>query len=169
MRKLLASFVALLLFIANVYGQTQTVTGVVRDAQGNPVPFATVTESGTRNAAVADANGNYSIKIKPNAKLNVTAAGYTPQNGSSGGNIVLTRNDNGLQEVVVTTALGIKRQSKELGYAATSISNRTLTQAKSVNVQQALNGKISGLSITTTNSGVFENAKINIRGIRSLT
>src|SRR5205085_9911683 len=39
----------------------------------------------------------------------------------------------------------------------------------SVNVQQALNGKVSGLSITTTNSGVFENSKMNIRGIRSLT
>ncbi len=56
-----------------------------------------------------------------------------------------------------------------MGYATTTISNKTLTQAKSVNIEQALNGKVSGLNISTVNSGVFENAKINIRGIRSLT
>ncbi len=71
--------------------------------------------------------------------------------------------------MVVTTALGIQRQAKDLGYATTTINNKTLTAGKSVNVQQALNGKISGLNISTVNSGVFENAKINIRGIRSLT
>jgi TonB-linked SusC/RagA family outer membrane protein len=71
--------------------------------------------------------------------------------------------------VVVSTALGIKKQKNELGYAATTITNKFITQANSTNVQQALNGKISGVNVTTTNSGVFENAKINIRGIRSLT
>jgi TonB-dependent SusC/RagA subfamily outer membrane receptor len=65
--------------------------------------------------------------------------------------------------------LGVQRQAKDLGYATTTINNKTLTQAKSVNVQQALNGKISGVNVSTVNSGVFENAKINIRGIRSLT
>src|SRR6202007_1705621 len=80
-----------------------------------------------------------------------------------------TRNTAALTDVVVTTALGIQRQAKDLGYATTTISNKTLVQAKSVNVQQALNGKVSGLNISTVNSGVFENAKINIRGIRSLT
>ncbi len=169
MRRFLASFIVLLLFVAQSYGQTRAVTGTVRDAQGNPVPFATVLETGTKNAASADANGNYTIKVGPNARLTITATGFTAQTSSSGGDITLVRAEGVLQEVVVTTALGIKRQSKELGYAATSINNKTLTAAKSVNVQQALNGKISGLSVTTTNSGVFENAKINIRGIRSLT
>ena len=71
--------------------------------------------------------------------------------------------------MVVTTALGIQRQAKDLGYSTTTINNKALTQGKSVNIEQALNGKVSGLNISTVNSGVFENAKINIRGIRSLT
>jgi outer membrane receptor protein involved in Fe transport len=70
---------------------------------------------------------------------------------------------------VVATALGIRRQAREVGYAATTIKNKFITQANSTNVQQSLNGKVSGLNITTTNSGVFENSKLNIRGIRSLT
>ena len=169
MRRLLASCIVLLLFVTTVFGQVRTVSGTIRDNQGNPVPFATVTEVGAKNAAVADANGRYTIKVGANARLNITASGYSSTTNTNGGDVVLIRTDGNLQEVVVTTALGIKRQSKELGYAATSINNRTINQAKSVNVQQALNGKISGLSVTTTNSGVFENAKINIRGIRSLT
>ena len=86
-------------------------------------------------------------------------------------NITVTLNatNSELSTVVVTTALGIQRQAKDLGYATTTITNKTLTAGKSVNIQQALNGKISGLNISTVNSGVFENAKINIRGIRSLT
>ena len=83
--------------------------------------------------------------------------------------VTLTTANTELSTVVVTTALGIQRQAKDLGYATTTINNKTLTAGKSVNIQQALNGKISGLNISTVNSGVFENAKINIRGIRSLT
>lgn len=70
---------------------------------------------------------------------------------------------------MVTTALGQRRQAKELGYAVSSVTSKTLNQGKSVGVAQALNGKVSGLNISTVNSGVFEEAKINIRGIRSLT
>ena len=89
MRRFLASFIVLLLFAAQSYGQTRTVTGTVRDAQGNPVPFATVLETGTKNAASADANGNYTIKVGPNARLTITATGFTAQTSSSGGDITL--------------------------------------------------------------------------------
>ncbi len=126
----------------------------------------------TRNSTQADANGTFSIKVGQNAQLSITASGHNSQTITPTGNVVnatLPTTNAQLTEVVVTTALGIKRESKELGYAATSIGSKLLNQGKSVNVQQALNGKISGLSVTTTNSGVFETAKINIRGIRSLT
>lgn len=153
------------------FAQT-TRTGTVRDEKGDPVPFATIAEVGKNNVVKADANGVFSIKTVEGAHLRITATGHQEQNVTVSGTTVtatLTTTQAQLTEVVVTTALGIKRQSRELGYAATSINNKTITQGRSVNVQQALNGKISGVSVTTTNSGVFENAKINIRGIRSLT
>ena len=172
MRKFLIFFAFLMFSGVCVFAQVHTVTGKVQDQNGAPVPYATVSESGTKNATTADANGNFSLKMRGTGTLTFTATGYTAAKATPEGNTVsisLSRNAAELTTVVVTTALGQQREAKELGYAQTTINNKTLTAAKSVNIQQALNGKISGLNISTVNSGVFENAKINIRGIRSLT
>jgi TonB-linked SusC/RagA family outer membrane protein len=152
--------------------QQKTISGTIKDEQGNPIPFATILETGTRNAAQADASGSFILKIRPNGQLTITALGYESQTVPVNDNlqtITLVKKQTELEAVVVTTALGVKRQAREIGYAATSVTNKTLVQGRSVNVQQALNGKVSGMSITSTNTSVFENAKINIRGIRSLT
>ncbi|MEO5563470.1 MAG: SusC/RagA family TonB-linked outer membrane protein [Chitinophagaceae bacterium] len=172
MRKL-ASLCTLLLFGILATAQTRTITGTIKDNAGDPIPFASVKIKGSNTGISADENGFFRITAPANASLEVTAVGSEPQTvtfPATGDvlNVTLTRTSE-LRAVVVTTSLGIKRQAKELGYAATSINNKTLTQAKAVNVQQALNGKVSGVSVATVNSGVFENAKINIRGIRSLT
>ena len=63
MRKFLALLSILVLFGFVANAQVKTISGTIKDASGNPVPFATVTETGTRNATTADANGNYTIKI----------------------------------------------------------------------------------------------------------
>ncbi|MDB5230798.1 MAG: SusC/RagA family TonB-linked outer membrane protein [Chitinophagaceae bacterium] len=152
--------------------QTIKVTGVISDTRGSYIPFATVAPTGAKGGVTADANGNYTINTQAGKSLTASAVGFLPQTMTVVGgslNFVLNNNEGQLSEVIVTTALGIKREAKELGYSATTVSNKVLTQAKAVNVQQALNGKVSGLSIATVNSGVFESAKINIRGIRSLT
>jgi len=162
-----------MLFCTIAFAQTRTVTGTVKDNSGDPIPFASIKVKGSKAGISADENGFYRISVEPNSVLEISAVGSETKSVdiTSLGNVVnitLTRTSD-LKAVVVTTSLGIKRQAKELGYAATSISNKTLTQAKSVNVQQALNGKVSGVNISTINSGVFEDAKISIRGIRSLT
>lgn len=173
MRKFASLLSMSMLVCTLAFGQARQITGQVRDAQGNPVPFASVTEVGTRNTVSADANGNFTIRVGNNAnRLSISATGYQAQTVPFTGNVAnltLQQKNEELGAVVVTTGLGIRRQPKELGISATSVSNRTLTAGKAVNVAQALNGKVSGLSVTTTNSGVFENSKILIRGIRSLT
>ncbi|RYY38414.1 MAG: SusC/RagA family TonB-linked outer membrane protein [Chitinophagaceae bacterium] len=173
MRKIASLLSMSMLVCTLAFGQARTVTGTVRDAQGNPVPFASVSEAGTKNTVSADANGNFTIRVGNAGRLSISAAGFDAQTiNVSGNSATVTMSQasgNTLENVIVTTSLGIRRQAKELGYAATSVNNRTLTAGKAVNVQQALNGKVSGLSITSTNSSVFENAKILIRGIRSLT
>ncbi|HVG41732.1 MAG TPA: SusC/RagA family TonB-linked outer membrane protein, partial [Chitinophagaceae bacterium] len=84
-------------------------------------------------------------------------------------NFGLTRTEGQLQEVVVTTALGVRKQPRELGYSVAKVTSKELTQATPVNVQNGLTGKVSGLNIATTNNGVFGDTRITLRGIRSLT
>jgi TonB-linked SusC/RagA family outer membrane protein len=175
MRKLQLLMAILLLVCTTVFAQqTRTITGRVTDDKGDPVAFATVKVKGSKSAISADENGYFRITVPENATLQFSATGSETKDVSISGqagmiNVTLAKTNTDLTTVVVTTSLGIRRQAKELGYAASSLNNKVLTQGRSVNVQQALNGKVSGLSITTTNSGVFENSKLNIRGIRSLT
>lgn len=173
MRKILSLLIALMLS-SMAFAQNRQIAGRITDEKGDPIPFASIKVKKSKIGTTADEAGNFKLEVPQNAILEISAAGAETREVavSTAGdalNISLTRITNELQSVVVTTSLGIKRQAKELGYAATTVTAKTLTQAKSVNVQQALNGKVSGVSVTTVNSGVFEKAKINIRGIRSLT
>jgi TonB-linked SusC/RagA family outer membrane protein len=173
MRKILSLLIAFMLSVV-AFAQNHQISGRITDEKGDPVPFATIKIKKTKIGASADEAGNFKLSVPENAILEISAAGVETREVSTAGagdviNVTLTRITNELSTVIVTTSLGIKRQAKELGYAATSVTSKTLNQAKSVNVQQALNGKVSGVSVTSVNSGVFEQAKINIRGIRSLT
>lgn len=169
--KKLPGLICLLLLGLISTAQVQRSSGMVLDDKGQPVPFATVTEKGTRNAVQAAADGKFAIDVNSNAILVVTAVGFRETEASAGSNITVTlvRGASGdLQEVVVT-ALGIQRQKKELGYATAKVANRELNQASPVNAANGLQGKVSGLNITSVNNGVFGEVKINLRGLRSLT
>src|SRR5580765_3800588 len=172
MRKFLSLFAVLVLCSVLAFAQTKVVKGKVTDAQGQPIPFSTIRVKDTKVGTAADADGNFSIKAKTGDVLTISGAGIASKEvtvtDAAEQDIQVVRGTAALTEVVVT-ALGVQRQAKELGYATTTINNKTLTQAKSVGVAQALNGKVSGLNISTVNSGVTEDAKITIRGIRSLT
>ncbi len=162
-----------MLIAAYASSQTKSIMGNIADEQGKAVPFASVKIKNAKTGAIADSSGSFVIRANTGAVLNISATGFNSREVTVGNNntlsITLSPASSDLTTVVVTTALGIQRQAKDLGYATTTISNKTLIQGRSVNIQQALNGKISGLNISTVNSGVMENAKINIRGIRSLT
>ena len=172
MRKIASLFTVLMLFSALAFAQTKTVKGTIRDLKGIPVPFATVTETGTKHAATADENGTFIINIKTGSTLTVSSSGYgtttiKPTEGDQ--SITLAVVDANLQEVVVTTALGVRKQPRELGYSTAKVTNKEVTQANPVNIQNGLTGKVSGLNIATTNNGVFNDTRITLRGIRSLT
>jgi TonB-dependent SusC/RagA subfamily outer membrane receptor len=171
MRKILSLLAVLVLCAVLAFGQTSFITGQVKDNQGEPIPFTSVSVKGTQRGTTSDANGNFRIEAKTGDVLVFTAVGTQVSETTVGTEdvIVATLTKTGdLQEVVVTT-LGVRRQAKELGYATARIRTAELTQAKTVNVQNGLTGKVSGLNITTVNSGVFEETKINLRGLRSLT
>lgn len=153
-----------------VVAQVRTLTGTIVGENGNPVPFATVLEVGTKNSVQADENGKFTIKVTTGTELRITAVGFAEKTvPATAGQITLVAKPTEMAEVVVTTSLGLQRPAKELGYATAKINNKELTQARAVNLQQGLAGKVSGLNITTNNNSVFENTRINLRGIRSLT
>src|SRR5947209_17619460 len=106
MRKFVSLLSVLMLLCTLAFGQTRTVTGTVRDEKGDPVPFATITEPGTKTATTADFNGNFSIKLREGAtRLAITASGHESQTVTVTGNTVnvaLTTVNAQLSEVVVT-------------------------------------------------------------------
>ncbi len=172
MRRFLTLFAVLMCSTMLTLAQVRQISGQIKDNTGEPVKFATVTESGTKNATTTDASGNFSIKVKgAGAKLMISAVGFDSQEITPAGTIVsatLVRNTQEMATVVVT-GLGVQRQAKELGYSTAKVKAAELTQAKVVNLQNGLTGKVSGLNIQTVNNGVFADTRITLRGIRSLT
>jgi TonB-linked SusC/RagA family outer membrane protein len=171
MRKILSLLAVLILLYVSATAQSRYITGQVRDNEGEPVPFTSVTLKTTGKGVTSDVNGNFRILAATGDVLVFSAVGAQTTEVTVGTSdivtVTLVKTGN-LQEVVVT-ALGVRRQARELGYSTARVRNSEITQAKTVNLQNGLTGKVSGLSITTVNSGVFEETKINLRGLRSLT
>ena len=172
MRKLKFLLTCLLMVsFSLVSAQTKTASGTVTSADnGEPVIGASVLIKGSSQGTVTNVNGKFSLNVPANATLVISSVGMLPQEVAPGTNlnIVLVTDTKTLDEVVVT-ALGIQRQKRDLGYSTTNINSEELTQAKSVSVATGLQGKVAGLNIASLNNGVFEDVKINLRGIRSLT
>lgn len=176
MTRILSLFVVFMLSGVLAFAQNRVVTGTVTDEAGAVVSGATIYVAG-KPVGSTDRNGSYTIRnVAPNATIRVAGTSINEKSENSGTNatvnFTVTRAVNteaGVTVTTVTTALGIRRQPKELGYAATTLTNSAITKGKATGVAQALNGKVSSLSVSTTSSGVFDVAKIRIRGIRSLT
>lgn len=150
MRKIASLCTVLMLLSALAFGQanTRTVTGGVRDDKGQPVPFATVLETGTQNGTKADVNGSFTIKIKEGGSLTISASGFETKTVSPTGSAVevtLATKANELAEVVVTTAFGIKRSQRVTPYSSQVVGDKELHIIPQTNINNALAGKIAGV------------------------
>ncbi len=173
MRKLLLLLSIWLGGLAVATAQSREITGKVTDNSGAAVPYATVQVKGGNVVSVADADGNFSIKAAKGDVLIITSSGITRSEVPVGAtlkglNIVVTRTSQNLSEVVVTTALGIRRQAKELGYATAKVPTAQLNQAAVVNPATGLAAKVSGVDIRLTDNGVNPQVKVTFRGSRSI-
>lgn len=172
MRKVASLLTMLMFFCALAFGQNRTISGRVTDEKGEALPGASVRIKGTRTGVAADNDGQFRLLAKTGDVLTVSGAGLETTEVTIGAGNTVTiavKRTNTIGTEVVVTALGVSRQPKELGYSATKIKNSELTQAKVVNLQNGLTGKVSGLNVQTVNSGVFSDTRITLRGIRSLT
>jgi len=153
------------------FAQTRTVSGTITDANGLPVPGATVAVRGVKGGTSTDANGKFTIHITGNALLIVSGIGFETQELRVGDSpnvmIVLKQGNSSLSEVVVT-ALGIRRDKRLLTYSTQEVGGDALVGAKQDNVVNALDGKIAGVQINNSSGMPGSSTRIVIRGVSSL-
>lgn len=156
-------------------GQQKLLTGKVLGAEsGAPVGNASVMVKESRRGTVTDNAGTFKIAADAGQTLVVSAVGYSAKEVkvTTQPDIVirLKSSANTLNDVqVVTTALGIKKQARSLGYAVTKIDSSQLTDAVSSNWLDALSGKVAGLTLVRSGSGPDASSKIILRGENNLT
>ncbi|MCE2769188.1 MAG: SusC/RagA family TonB-linked outer membrane protein [Saprospiraceae bacterium] len=147
-----------------------SVRGTVTRSDGEPIIGANVIELGSNNGTVTDLDGNYQLKVGPNAILEFTYTGYVSQKFTVGNQTIINvtlAEGVALSEIIVT-ALGISRERKSLSYAAQTIQGGQLTQVRDANFVNTLQGKVAGLVVTSASSGVGGATRVNLRGNRSI-
>ena len=144
-------------------------------ASGQGLPGVTVIVKGQPTIGTStNAEGSYTLSVPTTATTLVFSfIGYTSveQAVGSGTNInaALATDAKQLGEVVVTGALGIQRQAREVGYATATLDTKEILQSRPTNVVNGLAGKVSGLQVQTISAGVNPTVRVTLRGSRSLT
>lgn len=152
--------------------QGSKLTGTVEDAFG-PMAGASVLIKGTTNGTMTDMDGKFTLEdVKPGDIIQVSFIGYItldiPYTGQKTLSVNLEEDSQKLDEVVVT-ALGMKRDKKALGYAMQELKGDELLSSGETNITNSLSGKVSGLQVVRSSSGVGGSSKIVLRGNTSLT
>lgn len=154
-------------------GQEHTVTGTVVDATGEALIGVNVQVKGNPTAGtITDFEGNYSLSVPGNGEIVFSYIGYRSEtlkpDGKNVLNVIMQEDTQQIGEVVVT-ALGIKREKKMLGYAVQELKSDELNKTGDPSVTSALQGKVAGLQMNTSATGLGGSTKITIRGNSSLT
>ena len=159
--------------VATVFAQQKTISGTVKDAQGNPLPNASYFVKGTKTGGVTDNNGHFAVTVKDaTAVLVFSSVNFKTQEVKVGQNatlmVVLDEATASMNEVVVT-ALGVQKQKKSLGYAVQEVKGQTLVEARELNLVNDLSGKVAGLQVVRSGNGPGGSSQIVLRGNNSLT
>ena len=153
-------------------GQRKTITGTVKDVKGEAIIGANVSVEGTTIGTITNIDGAFKLEAPDNGKLIVSFIGYEKQevgiNKKQAFTITLEEDTEMLSEVVVT-ALGIKREKKALGYAMQEVKTDAFSENRSTNVSNLLQGKVAGVQISQSGSGVGGPTRVVLRGLNSLS
>ena len=155
-------------------GQTvsRTVSGVVKDASGEPLIGVSVVLKGTGKGTVTDIDGRYTLSVgNTKTPLTFSYVGYVSQDivpGERTNVDVVLKEENTMLTGVVVTAMGIMRKESSLTYSTQKIKAEDLTKVQDPNVANSLEGKISGITITPNAGGAGGASKIILRGNKSI-
>jgi len=155
-----------------VVAQTlKNIKGKVTDESGEPLIGVNISVDGSSTGTITDFDGNFTIKAAEKSILKVSYIGYAaqiiPVSKKDFYPVVMKQDTEVLDEVVVT-ALGIKRAEKALSYNVQQVKGDALTTVKDANFVNSLNGKIAGVSINKSASGVGGATRVVMRGAKSI-
>ena len=151
--------------------KNKVIKGVINDAKGEPLIGVAVQEKGTTNGTITDFDGNFNITVSSSAaELVFSYVGYKTitMTANAVPQHLKMREDTEVLEEVVVTALGIKRAEKALSYNVQQVKGENLTLAKDANFMNSLNGKIAGVNIQKSSSGVGGATRVVMRGSKSI-
>ena len=152
-----------------------SVTGRVTDASGQPIVGASVIVRGTTVGVSTDTEGRFALEVPAPAAsqtLEVSYLGYetaaVPVGSRTSFEVTLQESSSEIEQVVVT-ALGIKRQEKALSYNVQQVAASDITLVKDANFMNSLSGKVAGVTINASSSGVGGATKVVLRGNKSIS
>lgn len=174
--KKIALFLSILFFIGSmaVNAQTKVLTGKVTSAEDNTaIPGVSVSVKGTTLGMVTDLDGNFRLQVPSDAQTLVFSfVGMATQEVTIGNqtnfNVLMEPEVFGVDEVVVT-AMGIKREKREITYQTQKVDQEELVKIAPTRAASALAGKVAGLQINVQDNGVNPSSQILLRGLRSIT
>ena len=153
--------------------QRKPATGVVKDRYGEPIIGAGVVVKGTKNGTICDVDGSFSLNnVEPGTVLIVSSLGYKPTEVLWKGNaleIVLEDNSEALNEATVTAEFGMKRVARAVGSAVQNVKASEIQEAGRENFINALQGKVSGLTITSTGGAPGSSSTVILRSATSIS
>lgn len=156
-----------------IYPQTEKILiqGRISNQQGEPIAGASVSEIGTKHGMSSNSEGIFELLVKPNTLIEISFIGYTSQririDKPQKLHIILQECPIILDDAVVT-ALGLHKKEISLAYATENISREELLRIKDPNLIVTLMGKVAGMNINKSSSGVGGSARVILRGIRSV-
>ena len=155
--------------------EPRTVSGTVIDHNGQPIPGASVFVQGTTTGTTTDIDGRFTLLVPGKllgGSLEFNSLGYEIVRRVIGSNknFTVTLNEEAVSlEGTVVTALGIRRDQKALSYNVQEVNAELLTSVKDANFINSLAGKVAGVAINTSSSGVGGASKVVLRGNKSIS
>ena len=152
--------------------QQRTVAGRVTDDKGQALPGVNVVEKGTTNGAISDADGRYTLNVaSANSVLVFSFVGFTPLEVTVGSqtsiSISLTESAVGLDEIVVV-GYGTQ-QRRAISGSVTNVTEKNFNTGITRTAADFIQGKVAGLTITTSTGDVTAEQSMRLRGTSSLT
>jgi len=172
-KRRIASFIALCAFFvcsAQMLAQSQ-ISGTVKDSKGETLIGVSVLVKGTNVGTISDINGNYSVKVSPNAVLQFTSMGYVSQsvNVDNKKNIdIVLVDDNKILDEVVVVGYGTMKKRDVTG-SVISVDNAVLKRTGQATVLGALKGQTPGVIVTQVNGKLGTGYSIEVRGKNSIS
>jgi len=172
-KSLLASLALLLLTAGAAMAQNVTVKGTVLDTNGDPVIGAGVVIKGTTSGVATDIDGKFIITMPSDGTLTVTAMNYkeveVPVKGRAVISVTLQEQNLTLDQAVVTAEFGMKRVARSVGSAIQNVKATDITEAGRESFVTALQGRVAGMSITSSNGAPGASTNVILRSITSIS